>query len=300
MVVILCTIHDLPDQHEKVAIVTGSNKGIGYETAKSLCKLGAHVIMACRSSVSANLAIEKIKKEIPNAQVEFIKLDLSRLSSVREFVTLFKKRKLPLHILINNAGVMITPYEKTEDGYELQFAINHLGHFALTLQLLDILNDTGCPDSFARIVNVSSDVHRYGTLNFETLNSSCGYCPYTAYQQSKLANILFTYELQRRLSAEGCQVTANALHPGIGDTELFQNVPPLVLTMQKYLVSWMFKPPSECAYTTLYVATSSCLEGLGGRYYDNSEEVQSSEESYNQEVQRRLWDISCDMTKISH
>ncbi|CAB4027532.1 Hypothetical predicted protein, partial [Paramuricea clavata] len=206
----------IPDQHDKVAIVTGSNRGIGYDTAKALCKLGAHVILACRSSVSANLAVEKIKKEIPSAKVEFIQLDLSRLSSIREFVTQFKQRNLPLHILINNAGVMITPYETTEDGYELQFAINHLGHFALTLQLLDVLNDTGCPDSYARIVNVTSDVHRYGTIAFDNLND-------------------------RRLLAEGCHVTANVLHPGIGDTDLFQNVPSLLLTAQKYAISWMFK-----------------------------------------------------------
>ena len=291
---------DLPEQHDKVAIVTGANKGIGYETAKALCKLGAHVIMACRSSVSANLAVEKIKKEIPDAKVEFIKLDLSRLSSIKEFVAQFKQRNLPLHILINNAGVMITPFETTEDGYELQFATNHLGHFALTMQLLDILNDTGCPDSYARIVTVSSEIHRYGTMALDNINDNFGYCPYAAYQQSKLANILFTYELQRRLLAEGCHVTANALHPGIGNTNLFHNVPSLLLTAQKYAMYWMFKSPEQCAYTILYVATSSAVEGLGGRYYDNCEEVQSSEESYNQDVQRHLWDKSCEMTKISH
>ena len=206
------TTKNIPDLTDKVAIVTGANSGIGYETAKALAKKGATVVMACRNLDKANQAAEEIRLGDKHANLDIIQLDLANLASVQSFSETFKSRYASLDLLINNAGVMIPPFTRTLDGFELQFGANHLGHFALTGLLLGRLLET----PKARIVNVSSGAHRMssGTINFDNLNAEQDYSASGAYAQSKLANILFTLELNRYFEEIGSDVIAAASHPG--------------------------------------------------------------------------------------
>ena len=195
------TINDIPDMSGKVTIVTGANSGIGWDTAVSFAKKGTTVIMACRSLEKGQAALEQLKAEVPSADVELMQLDLASLDSVRSFAEAFQARYDRLDLLINNAGIMMVPYGKTEDGFEKQLGTNHLGHFALTGLLIDtILATPG-----ARVVNVSSAGHRMGSMAFDDLmfEDGEGYSGRSAYGRSKLANLLFTYELQRRFEAAG-------------------------------------------------------------------------------------------------
>lgn len=288
----------IPDCEGQVAIVTGGNKGIGYETVKGLCKAHMTVIMACRDVTAADKAIKELKEELPQANVEYMELDLGSLASVRKFVTNFKKKGLPLHILVNNAGIMFPPYGTTEDGFELQFGVNHLGPFALTNLLLDDLIKSGLPGRFSRIVTLSSEAHVPGTINFEDLQSKLYYSPYLAYSQSKLANILFTYELQRRLKEQNSPVTANVLHPGVVNTDLFQHIHWVIRIPQNVLAYFLFKTPKQGADNSIYIALSHELEGTGGRYFVNCHSTQSSDESYREDVQKRLWKISSELTGV--
>ncbi|XP_017472643.1 PREDICTED: retinol dehydrogenase 13-like isoform X3 [Rhagoletis zephyria] len=202
----------------KVVIVTGSNTGIGKETARELAKRGATVYMACRDMQKCEEARDEIVLETYNKHVYCRQCDLASLESVRKFVESFKKEQQRLDILINNAGVMRCPRLLTKDGFEMQLGVNHMGHFLLTNLMLDLLKKSAP----SRIVTVSSLAHTRGEINVADLNSDKSYDPGTAYNQSKLANILFTRELARRL--EGTGVTANALHPGVVDTELFRHM----------------------------------------------------------------------------
>jgi len=211
--------NDIPSQNGRVALITGANSGIGLETARELARKGAEVILACRSPERAASAIETIKTELPDAVLHFVRLDLGDLEQVQAFATEIHERFDHLDLLINNAGVMIPPQGKTTQGHELQFGINHLGHFALTGHLLDLLVAT----PGARVVNVSSLAHRQGKMNFDDLDFSAGYKPMAAYAQSKLANLLFTFELQRRLEQRGADVVVAAAHPGWTRTNLQQH-----------------------------------------------------------------------------
>lgn len=288
----------IPNLNGKVAIVTGGNKGIGLETVRGLCKAQMTVIIACRDTAEAERAIRKLKEELPQAEVEYMELDLGSLTSIRKFVTNFKKKRLPLHILVNNAGIMIPPYGTTEDGFELQLGVNHLGHFALTNLLLDDLIRSGSSVRCSRIVTLSSEAHIPGTINFDDLQSKCYYSPYSGYSQSKLANILFTYELQKRLEERKSPVTANAVHPGVVNTDLFQHIPWIMRMPQNILAYFLFKTPQQGADNSIYVALSPELEGKGGRYFVNCQSTQSSDESYREDVQKRLWKVSCELAGI--
>ena len=206
------TTDNIPDLSGKVTIITGANSGIGFETAKALVEKNATVVMACRNLEKAEAAAQEIRQEVSNAGLEIIQLDLADLASVRNFAETFKSTYISLDLLINNAGVMIPPFTRTKDGFELQFGANHLGHFALTGLLLDCILKT----PKARIINVSSSVHRMGsgTIDFDNLNAEKGYRAATAYAQSKLANLLFTLELNNQLETTGTDVIAVAAHPG--------------------------------------------------------------------------------------
>ncbi len=210
------TAENIPDLTGKVAIATRANSGIGFETARALARQNAAVILACRSKDKAEAAVREIKKDDPAAKAEIMPLDLSDLASVRHFADEIAGHHDRLDILINNAGVMAVPFGKTADGFEVQFGTNHLGHFALTGLLLDLLIHT--PQ--ARIVTISSSGHRFGTIDFANLNAEQGYDRQRAYAQSKLANLLFTYELQRRLERAGVDTIAVAAHPGWTATNL--------------------------------------------------------------------------------
>ncbi len=210
------TTENVPNQTGKTAIITGSSSGIGFEAARVLANKGATVIIAVRS-LEKGQAAEKILAQNKDADVKVLKLDLANLSSVKEFVEQFKKTSARLDLLINNAGVMIPPFSKTADGFESQFGTNHLGHFALTEQLLDVLTKT----KGARIVTVSSGMHKSGKLDFDDLNwEKRTYSAWQAYEDSKLANLYFTFELGRKLKENGYDTLAVAAHPGWAATDL--------------------------------------------------------------------------------
>ncbi len=288
---------DVPDQTGRVAIVTGANSGIGWDTARVLAQKGATVIMACRSMERGNSAAEKINALRPSGKIVVMQLDLGDLNSVKAFAADFRAKYQRLDLLINNAGVMMPPYGKTKQGFEQQFGINHLGHFALTGLLLDMLNAT--PN--ARIVTVSSGAHRFGDINFEDLNWEKSYPRQRAYGQSKVANLLFTYELQRRLAAAGQHTLAVAAHPGWTATNLQQ------YSGAFRLFNPIFAQTTDMgALPTLYAATAPDVRGAdyfgpGGfmemRGYPKK--VSSNTHSHDEQVARRLWDVSEKLTQVT-
>ncbi|MCX5557532.1 oxidoreductase [Streptomyces sp. NBC_00038] len=207
---------DIPDQSGRTAVVTGANSGIGYVTARELARKGAQVVLACRSEARGNEAGDRLVSEVPGAHVEFVRLDLGDLESVREFAATYERAYDRLDLLINNAGVMALPHGRTTDGFETQFGVNHLGHFALTGLLLPTL--LGTPG--ARVVTLSSGVHALSNIDITDLNSERQYRRWVAYGRSKTANLLFTHELARRLATIGSEVVAAAAHPGYATTNL--------------------------------------------------------------------------------
>lgn len=207
---------NIPDQSGRVVLITGANSGIGYEAARALAQHGATVVMGCRNRSKAEDAVAKIAETNPRGTTEILEMDLADLDSLKWAATEFKSAHDRLDILVNNAGLMATPEQRTAQGFEMQFGVNHLGHFVLTGLLLDVLRST--PGS--RIVSISSQGHRPGRINFDDLNSERSYSPWTAYFQSKLANLLFTRGLQRRLIDADIDAIAVAAHPGISSTNL--------------------------------------------------------------------------------
>lgn len=252
------TAADIPNQQGRVAIVTGANSGIGLETARELARAGALVIAATRSEARGRAAVDEIRQEIPNAKIEWMALDLASLESVRAFVANFRAKYDRLDLLINNAGVMMpATREATAEGFELQFGTNHVGHFALTVALLDLMRDT----KNARVVNVASSAQNLGGFDLEDLNwNQRRYRRAKSYGASKIANMLFTLELQRRLEAAGDSVTAVACHPGWTTTNL-QRHSLLIRMLNPFfgMKTW------QGALPTLYAAVSP--EARGGKYY---------------------------------
>jgi len=302
------SIVDIPDQSGKIAIVTGANCGTGYEISKALASKGAEVIMACRDVEKGESAAEKIKKEFPKSSLKVMVLDLADLSSVKNFCQLFRENYNSLNILCNNAGIMAIPKLKSKDGFELQLATNHLGHFALTGLLFDKILMT--PKS--RIVNVSSTAHQSGKIDFDDLMKEKKYSRFSAYSQSKLANLLFTYELQRRLEAEGHSTISVGTHPGLAATNLASSGPGYGKgRIIKSIISFFTKLFSQsaemgalpilCACTSLDINGGDYL-GPGGfrgmRGYPKKDE--SSKESHDVEVAKKLWDISTELTKVKY
>ncbi|XP_039101217.1 dehydrogenase/reductase SDR family member on chromosome X [Hyaena hyaena] len=288
-----------PPQPDRVAIVTGGTDGIGYATSRQLARLRMHVIIAGNNHSKAQDVVRRIKEETSNDKVEFLYCDLASMRSIRQFVQNFKKKKIPLHVLVNNAGVMMVPQRKTKDGFEEHFGVNYLGHFLLTNLLLDDLKASGCPSRSARVVTVSSATHYVGELHMDDLQGSRSYSPHGAYAQSKLALVLFAYHLQRLLAARGSPVTANVVDPGVVDTDLYRHVFWGTRLVQRVLGWWVFKTPDEGARTSVYAAVSPDLEGIGGRYLYNERETKSLRVTYDQDLQRHLWATSCQMTSIA-
>ncbi|TFK14285.1 transport and Golgi organization protein 2-like protein [Platysternon megacephalum] len=276
----------------KTVIVTGANSGLGRATAAELLRMQARVIMGCRDRGRAEQAAREIRAEL-GAQAEggelvIRELDLASLRSVRSFCQRVLQEEPRLDVLINNAGIFQCPYMKTEDGFEMQFGVNHLGHFLLTNLLLGLLKSSAP----SRIVVVSSKLYKYGEINFEDLNSEISYNKSFGYSRSKLANILFTRELARRL--EGTGVTVNVLHPGIVRTNLgrYINIPLLAKPLFN-LVSWaFFKTPLEGAQTSIYLASSAEVEGVSGKYFGDCKEEELLPKAMDDLVARKLWDIS--------
>ncbi|HTE00005.1 MAG TPA: oxidoreductase [Mucilaginibacter sp.] len=254
------TTKNIPDQTGKTVIVTGANVGIGYETALALYQAGAQVIIASRDRKKAEEAIAQIKNSGSKGSLEFIELNLASLAAVKQFADEFRQKHSKLEILINNAGVMIPPASKTDEGYELQFGVNHVGHFALTGYLYPVLKET--PGS--RVVTVSSMAYLHGVIDFDNLRSEKDYDAMREYSQSKLANILFAFELQRRIDAAGDHVLSIAVQPGANKTELARHISAEDLAAAIKRIGELMEP-WQGALPSLYGATDP--EAKGGKFY---------------------------------
>jgi NAD(P)-dependent dehydrogenase (short-subunit alcohol dehydrogenase family) len=303
---------EIPDQSGRIAVVTGSNTGIGYHTAAVLAYTGAHVVLAVRNLEKGNAALARIVAADPKADVTLQELDLSSLDSVRAAAKALRSAYGRIDLLINNAGVMYTPKRLTADGFEMQFGTNHLGHFALTGLLLDnLLSVRG-----SRVVTVSSTGHRIrAAIHFDDLQWEHSYDRIAAYGQSKLANLLFTYELQRRLGTWALNnsemdkepTIAAAAHPGISDTELTRNLPAVLRPAAAFLGPVLFQSAAMGALPTLRAATDPHVEG--GQYYGpdgfaqqrgRPKLVSSSAQSHDEDLQRRLWTVSEELTGVTY
>ena len=272
----------------KTVIVTGATSGIGYVAARELARKGAQIVLVSRSAEKCAQSVEKIKQETGNSRVEFIPADLSTNAGVQEVAHEFKKRHTRLDVLLNNAGAMFLSRQVSGDGIEMTLALNHLNYFHLTILLLDVLKASNP----ARVVNVASNSHRGGKIDFDDLQLEKGYSGMKAYSQSKLANVLFTYELARKL--EGTKVTANALHPGFVDTGFGKNNGGLV-KFAMGLLKPMQRRPDQGAQTSIYLASSPEVEGVSGKYFFDSKPVESDPASYNKSTAEKLWNVSLEM-----
>ncbi|WP_431234954.1 SDR family NAD(P)-dependent oxidoreductase [Mycolicibacterium psychrotolerans] len=294
---------DVPDQSGRIAIVTGSNTGLGFDTARVLAQHGAQVVMAVRDTAKGDAAAAEIRRAAPGAEVTVHKLDLGSLASVREAAAELGSAYPRIDLLINNAGVMYPPKQTTADGFELQFGTNHLGHFALTGLLLN--NLLGVDGS--RVVVVASVAHNIrAKIAFDDLQwERRSYERVASYGQSKLANLMFAYELQRRLAAAGAKTIAVAAHPGVSDTELIRHVPGSSLPGVKLISGLLLNSAEMGALATLRAATDPSV--TGGQYYgpDGFRElrghpklVSSSNQSHDRNVQQRLWAVSEELTGV--
>ncbi|KAK4571557.1 hypothetical protein RGQ29_030115 [Quercus rubra] len=283
------------------AIVTGASSGIGTETTRVLALRGVHVIMGVRNMAAGKDAKEAIVKEIPTAKVDAMELDLSSMVSVKKFASDFNSSGLPLNILINNAGVMATPFMLSKDNIELQFATNHLGHFLLTNLLLENMKKTSRKSrKEGRIVNVSSEAHRFSYregIRFDKLNDKSGYSSFAAYGQSKLSNVLHANELARTIKQDdGMEITANSLHPGAIATNLFRQsniMNGIVSTLGRFVL----KNVQQGAATTCYVALHPQVKGVSGEYFSDSNLSKASTQGRDSELAKKLWDFSMNLIK---
>jgi len=273
----------------KTCLITGATNGIGRVTAVALAGMGAELFLTYRDMTRADETVAEIRSKTGNERVHLLHADLGSQREIRAAAAEFLATGKPLHVLVNNAGLGNTKRLVTEDSIEMVFAVNHLAYFLLTMLLLDRIKQSAP----ARIVNVASEAHRFGTINFDDLGGERHYTTLGAYGQSKLANILFSYELARRLAAT--KVTVNCLHPGGIASGLWTNNGPVARFLMK-AGRLVLKTPEQGAQTTIYLASSPEVEGVTGKYYANCREKTSNKESYDLNVARRLWDISERMT----
>jgi retinol dehydrogenase-14 len=276
---------------EKVCLITGATSGIGKATAMGLANMGASVVMIGRDRGRGEAAMTEIKESSPNASVDLMLADVSSQEQIRRLADAFKEAYPRLDVLINNAGVFLSKRLTSADGIEMTFAVNHLAYFLLTNLLLDMLK-ASAP---SRIVNVSSGAQSNGTIDFDDLQGEKGYEGTKAYSQSKLANVLFTYELARRL--EGTGVTANCLHPGAVRTNFGSGSSGVFGFMVRALRPLMISP-EKGAETSIYLASSPEVEGVSGRYFVKKAEARSSDVSYDERIARRLWEVSSELTNL--
>jgi NAD(P)-dependent dehydrogenase (short-subunit alcohol dehydrogenase family) len=301
------THENVPDQSGRTVVVTGANSGLGYEATKAFARNGAHVVMACRSLNRARSAREEVRAVVTEASIEVMELDLADLASVRSFVDAFERNHSAVHVLCNNAGVMAIPRRETADGFEMQFGVNHLGHFALTGLLLDRLDATS---GETRVVTQSSGLHERGDVDFDDLQHE-EYDRWAAYAQSKLSNLLFAYELDRRLRAANANVTSVACHPGYAATNLQRRGPEmegstLRLWALRIANVVLAQSPKQGVLPMLYASTASHVDG--GEYVGPGglmgmrgapETQRSSDVSYDADRAQRLWQISADLTGVA-
>ncbi|KAL4629506.1 retinol dehydrogenase 12-like [Arapaima gigas] len=284
--------------HQKTVVITGANTSIGKETARDMARRGARVVMACRDLTRGEKAAEEIRRSTGNSNVVVKHLDLASLTSVRRFAAHYNEHEERLDVLINNAaGVMMCPKGLTEDGFETQFAVNHLGHFLLTSLLLGKLKNS----TPSRVVTVSSLVHKGGKIHFDDLNfNKMPYNSLTSYRQSKLANILFARELARRLKGTG--VTSLALHPGVIRTKLGRHVElqyPLLKVLLYIPALLLLKTPWQGAQTTIYCAVTEGLENMSGSYFSDCAPKEPAPEAKDDLVALRLWEVSAQLVGLT-
>ncbi len=289
----------ITSQKGKIAIVTGANTGLGKEITIGLVKCDVKVIMACRNIQKAESCKQEITTAISGAQIEVMELDLSKLSSVRSFAKAFTNKYKQLDLLIENAGIMIPPFTKTEDGFESQLGVNYLSHFLLTNLLMPTLNNT----KDARIATTSSIAHKTGQINFNNLNSEKSYAKMDAYRQSKLACLMFAYELQRRLSKAESQVIAVSSHPGVSKTNLFYNLPKWLQLVTTPLVPLLTHPPEKAAQAMLYAALGTDIKSgdyIGPTGYRDMigkpGKIQPEPHAMDKDVAKKLWEVSEKLT----
>lgn len=297
------TAEQIPDQTGRLAVVTGGSSGLGLITARELARKGARVVLAVRTTSKGESVAQEIRSTSPDAQVDVRELDLASLASVRAFAEKLNAEEPVLDLLVNNAGIMMTPAQKTADGFEMQLGTNHLGHFALTGLLLDALGKSSDP----RVVTVSSIEHKPGHIRFDDLNSERGYAPRKAYQQSKMANAVFAIEFDRRLRAASSPILSVMAHPGYSATNLQSTGPTgaaaFVMKISNAVVA---QKPERGALPQLYAATAPNVEG--GQFFGPSgfqemrgdvTEVEAVPEAHDPEIGRRLWAVSEELTGVS-
>jgi NAD(P)-dependent dehydrogenase (short-subunit alcohol dehydrogenase family) len=276
----------------QVCLVTGATSGLGRAPARALARLGATVVNVGRDPEKSAATAAQIKEQSGNPDVDFLLADLSSQAEIRRLARQFKKRYRRLDVLMNNAGAVFMQRRESVDGIEMTFALNHLAYFLLTNLLLDVLK-ASAP---ARVVNTSSELHKKAHLDFDDLQNARGYRGMDAYHQSKLANVLFTYELARRL--EGTGVTANAFSPGLVATNLGMNNRGLSPLMKRLVDRLIGVSPEEGAQTGVYLATSPEVSGVTGKYFVKQEAVLSSPETYDEAIAARLWQVSAELTGL--
>ncbi len=298
------TEKDIPDLIEKVIIITGANNGIGFENVKQFTQKNATVIMACRNMDKGQKSLEKVKLKLPNAKIELMELDLASLESIKIFSKSFKQKYNRLDVLLNNAGIMMVPYRKTADGFESQVGTNHLGHFALTAQLYNLLRQ----NEGSRVVNVSSDAHKSGKMDWNDFLFETNYGRIKAYGRSKLANLLFTYEMDRRLRSKGVTILSVASHPGTARTNLSDHLfGPSKYVLKPIVFALIAQSAYKGSLPSARAATDPNVQS--GQYYGpkgvfGTETrgwptiVQSNERSHNMDDAKKLWDVSEKLTGI--
>jgi retinol dehydrogenase-12 len=287
----------MPDSNNmngKICLITGSTAGIGKITATALAAQGAEVIITGRNRQKTEQTVQQIKSDTGSETVQYLLADFSDLQQVRELARLFNERYPRLDVLVNNAGAFFNTRRETSYGVEMTFLINHLAPFLLTNLLLKTIQD----GRSARIVNVASDAHQYDTMNFDDLSFKKGYIGMKAYARSKLANILFTYELARRLENSG--VTVNALHPGHVATDIWKTNFSFVGPALKWIMGVFALTPEQGADNTIFLASSPLVTGITGKYFVKREPVPSAPISYDEKMAKRLWDLCESLTQSTN
>jgi NAD(P)-dependent dehydrogenase (short-subunit alcohol dehydrogenase family) len=275
---------------DKVIVITGANSGIGYETAKALAEQGAQVVMACRDAPRGEAALQDLKQAVSQANVQLMSLDLSSFESIRAFAKSFQAQFKQLDVLVNNAGLFPMTEQKTREGFEMQFGVNHLGHFLLTHLLLPELKASGS----ARVVNVASMIHQIGKIDFDSFKGEKDYKPLTAYGQSKLANVLFSRELAKRYAGDG--ISSFSLHPGGVGTNIAGRG---CLRKNFYRIFGGHMTPKRGAQTSIYLATEPGIEPHSGSYFGQSSNIKkSSKRGQDMAMAKRFWDESEQLTEI--
>lgn len=288
---------ELPKKTGKVAIVTGGSRGIGTEVVKMLLQCDMKVIIACRTPAAADRLIRLLRESgVNEGSTKVYQLDNNSLESVREFAESVKRDYRQIDVLINNAGIMFTPYAETKEGFEQQWGVNYLSHFLLTSLLLPLLKEAGTEKEAARIVNVSSCAHVVGTINFNDINYKKCFITSAAYAQSKLAQIMFAKSVQELMNKAQIHVQSYAVHPGVVNTDLFNNTQ--LKKHCQWIMNLLFKNPSQGATPIVYAAVSGEIEGQGGIYISNCGKAQASEETEDKDIRQRLFNLSLEQTGL--